>query len=90
MPAVDATRVDLDPYLHRIGVPAPHRPDLPTLRAILRGHTRVIPFENLDPFLGIPVSLDLDHVPRKLVHEGRGGYCFEQNLLLGEALRSLG
>jgi N-hydroxyarylamine O-acetyltransferase len=24
------------------------------------------------------------------VHDGRGGYCFEQNLLLGEALRAIG
>lgn len=36
------------------------------------------------------MSLDFDRVQRKLVHDGRGGYCFEQNLLLGNALRAIG
>src|SRR5262249_32706841 len=43
-----------------------------------------------DPLLGRPVQLDLDALVRKLIEDGRGGYCFEQNLLLGHALRSLG
>jgi N-hydroxyarylamine O-acetyltransferase len=32
----------------------------------------------------------LSALERKLVHEGRGGYCFEQNLLLEAALRAIG
>ncbi|MGH8144738.1 MAG: arylamine N-acetyltransferase family protein [Rhodanobacteraceae bacterium] len=86
----DRPSIDLDAYLQRIGVAAPVKPDLPTLRAILRAHIGSIPFENLDPFLGVPVSLEFDAVQRKLVHDGRGGYCFEQNLLLGNALRAIG
>jgi N-hydroxyarylamine O-acetyltransferase len=49
-----------------------------------------IPFENLDPHRGVPVSLEPDALQRKLVHERRGGYCFEQNLLLKSALETLG
>lgn len=53
-------------------------------------HVTSIPFENLDPHRGVPVSLGGEDLERKLVAERRGGYCFEQNLLLKEALEALG
>ena len=65
-------------------------PDLATLRALVAAHVAAIPYENINPFLGLPVDLGLAAVERKLVHDRRGGYCFEQNLLLGEALRAIG
>jgi N-hydroxyarylamine O-acetyltransferase len=34
--------------------------------------------------------LDQDRLEEKLVTQGRGGYCFEQNLLLASALEALG
>ena len=74
-------------YLSRIGVAAA-TPDLATLRAIVTGHTRSIAFENLNPFTGRDV--DLDNLTAKMVHGGRGGYCFEHNLLLQAALDGLG
>jgi N-hydroxyarylamine O-acetyltransferase len=77
--------LDLDAYLARIGTPG--RPGLTELH---RAHVMSIPFENLDPRRGIPVSLELDDLERKLVHQRRGGYCFEQNLLLKAALEALG
>jgi len=77
--------LDLDAYLARIGLRG--RPDLAQLH---RAHAMAIPFENLDPRRGIPVSLELDDLERKLVSHGRGGYCFEQNLLLKAALEALG
>ncbi len=49
-----------------------------------------IPFENLDPQRGFPVSLEPEDLERKLVYDRRGGYCFEQNLLLKAALEALG
>jgi hypothetical protein len=42
------------------------------------------------PPSGIPVSLDLAHIEEKMVARGRGGYCFEHNLLLQAALESTG
>ena len=48
------------------------------------------PFENLDPWLGRPVSLEPTDVFTKLVTRRRGGYCFEQNLLFREVLEALG
>ncbi|MGH8182381.1 MAG: arylamine N-acetyltransferase family protein [Rhodanobacteraceae bacterium] len=90
MATSDIPAIDLDAYLRRIGLHAATASDLPTLRAIVQAHVATIPFENLDPFLGKHVDLDFAAVQRKLVHDGRGGYCFEQNLLLGEALRAIG
>jgi N-hydroxyarylamine O-acetyltransferase len=81
---------DLRAYLRRIGFEGEARPDLDTLRAIQRLHSRSIPFENLNPWLGIPVLLDATSLQRKLVHGERGGYCFEHNLLLAEVLGAIG
>jgi N-hydroxyarylamine O-acetyltransferase len=82
--------IDLDAYLRRIDHGAATAPDLPTLRALVAAHAAAIPFENLDPWLGLPVDLELTALQRKLLHDGRGGYCFEQNLLLQAALQAIG
>ena len=82
--------IDLDAYLRRIGHRGTLAPDLPTLRALATAHAAAIPFENLDPLCGVPVRLEPDALERKLLHEGRGGYCFEQNLLFAAALRAVG
>lgn len=82
--------VDLPAYFLRIGMPGPHAADLATLQAIIAAHEQAIPFENLDPLLGCQVELGLHAIQKKLVHDHRGGYCFEQNLLLGEVLRAIG
>jgi N-hydroxyarylamine O-acetyltransferase len=82
--------IDLQAYLRRIGRPGAVAPDMPTLQAIVAAHVATIPFENLNPLLGLPVSLELAALERKLVREGRGGYCFEQNLLLEAVLRAIG
>ena len=76
---------DLDAYLERIGASTASG-----IREIHRAHALAIPFENLDPRRGVPVSLELDDLQRKLVAPASGGYCFEQNLLLAAALESLG
>jgi arylamine N-acetyltransferase len=77
-------------YLDRIGTPDVTGPDLPSLRRIVAGHARAIAFENLDAFTGHDVALDPDALTAKLVRGGRGGWCFEQNLLLRGALDALG
>jgi N-hydroxyarylamine O-acetyltransferase len=84
------TGFDLAAYLHRIGFVGAPGADLATLRQLALAQPLSIPFENLDPLLGRAVSLAPGDVTRKLIHAGRGGWCFEQNLLLGLALRQLG
>ncbi len=61
-----------------------------SLAQLHRAHVCSIPFENLDPYRGVPVSLDEDALMRKIVTGRRGGYCFEQNLTLRAALEALG
>lgn len=81
---------DLDAYLRRIGYAGPRAPTLETLRAVHFDHTEALPFENIDPFLRRPVRLDVESLQQKMVRGGRGGYCYEQNLLLMHALNALG
>jgi len=83
--------IDLAAYLSRIGQPAaPAAPTRDALQTLVLHHVQAIPFENLNPFAGLPVSLELDDIQRKLVAGRRGGYCYEHNLLFGAVLRILG
>jgi N-hydroxyarylamine O-acetyltransferase len=82
--------IDIDAYFARIGYTGPHAATLETLAALHARHAEAIPFENLNPLLGWPVLLDLASLQQKLVREGRGGYCYEHNLLFSHALRALG
>ncbi len=79
--------IDFDSYLRRIGLDAGDRP---AWQAVHRAHATMIPFENLDPHQGIPISLEQADLEQKLVASRRGGYCFEHNLLLASALEQLG
>jgi arylamine N-acetyltransferase len=90
MSAAATFHVHLPDYLERIGLGDAVSPDLPTLRRIVAAHTRTIAFESLDPFTRREVRLDPDGLTTKLVHGRRGGWCFEQNLLLRGALDALG
>jgi arylamine N-acetyltransferase len=85
------TGIDLAAYLGRIGYTGPATPTLDTLHALVAAHNGTIPFENLDPLMGIPVA-DVGPVALfdKLVHRRRGGYCYEQNGVMGYALAELG
>jgi N-hydroxyarylamine O-acetyltransferase len=81
---------DLDAYFARIGYAGARSPSFATLAAIHAHHAATIPFENLDILLGRRIAIDLASIERKLIHDRRGGYCFEQNALLGAVLRALG
>jgi N-hydroxyarylamine O-acetyltransferase len=84
-------RPDLNSYFQRIGcTDGPRVATLDTLRVLHLHHAQAIAFENLDPLSGHAVKLDLPSLEGKLVHGGRGGYCFEHNLLFGHVLRELG
>lgn len=83
-------RLDLDAYFARIGYTGPRTPTLETLHAIAMHHATSIPFENLDVLLARGISLTPEAIFQKLVHDRRGGYCFEQNNLLLRVLRALG
>jgi len=81
---------DLAAYFERIGYSGDCPPTLNTLRGIYLRHAEAIAFENLNPLMGWPVSLDVESLQQKIVRDGRGGYCFEQNQLFKHALDALG
>jgi N-hydroxyarylamine O-acetyltransferase len=76
---------DLDRYLERVGSERDA-----TLVELQRAHATSIIFEGLSAHVGEPVPLDADALAAKLVDGGRGGYCFEQNMLFRAALEALG
>lgn len=81
---------DADAYLARIDMPARPTVDVAGLARLQRQHRLAIPFENLDIRLGRAIAIDGASVFDKLVTRRRGGYCFEQNRLFGDALTALG
>jgi len=85
-----AFSLDLDAYFARIGYTGPRTPTLAVLHAITAHHAAAIPFENLDVLLGRGINVEPRAVEQKLVHDRRGGYCFEQNQLMLLVLRALG
>ncbi|ORV93426.1 arylamine N-acetyltransferase [Mycobacterium interjectum] len=83
--------LDLNAYFDRIGFRGAAEPNLDVLQALVTAHTLTIPFENLDPLTGVPVDdLSPEALTDKLVRRGRGGYCYEQNGLMGYALCEIG
>jgi N-hydroxyarylamine O-acetyltransferase len=65
-------------------------PTAGTLAGVMRAHVATIPFENIDVQLGRPTSRALPDIFAKLVTRRRGGWCYEQNGLLGWALGEIG
>lgn len=82
---------DVNAYLHRIGLNEAEAPSLSFLNRVIHAHQTHIPFENLDIRRDKRiVSLEISKLYDKIVTRKRGGFCFEQNLLLAQALRDLG
>lgn len=83
--------LDLTGYFDRVGYDGPAAPTLDVLQGLMTAHTGSIPFENLDPLMGVPVDdLSPQALTDKLVHRRRGGYCYEQNGLMGYVLTEIG
>jgi N-hydroxyarylamine O-acetyltransferase len=87
---VPSKAIDLNAYFARIGYAGDTAPTLAVLRALHLAHAEGITFENLDPLRGADVNLDAAAVDDKIIRRGRGGYCYEQNLLFKAALETLG
>lgn len=81
----------LAPYLRRIGFEGTARPDVGTLDAMHWAHLQHVPFEALDirP-LKRTIRLDTPALVSKIVSHRRGGFCYELNGLLAEALEEIG
>ena len=81
---------DQNAWLQRIGYSGPLEPTLDTLNRLIFAHAHSISYETLDILLGRTPGLNVTTLQAKMIAGGRGGYCFEQNMLFRAALRSLG
>ncbi len=77
-------------YLRRLGMTASPPVTLSGLVALQYAHLRSIPFENLDIRKGLPVGFSQVEAVEKIVHRGRGGFCYELNSAFSDLLKSLG
>ncbi|MDM1553479.1 MULTISPECIES: arylamine N-acetyltransferase [Chryseobacterium] len=82
--------LQLEKYLKRIHYSGDLGANMEVLKRIHQLHPQYIPFENIDSYTGAVPSLDFENIFQKLVLESRGGYCYEQNLLLSEVLKCIG
>ena len=80
-------KFDRNAYLQRINYAGETTPTLDTLKALHHAQLYTIPFENFDIQLGRGIDLSSEAVFEKLVHQSRGGYCYELNGLFLMALK---
>lgn len=80
----------LQDYLDRIRYAGHVAPTLEVLRDLHRAHMLAVPFENLDIHLKREITLDVERIFDKIVRQGRGGFCYEQNGLFAWVLGQVG
>ena len=80
----------LQHYLDRIRYAGSIEPSFNTLAALQEAHVCSVPFENLDVQLSRPLSIRIEDAYEKIVVNSRGGWCYEQNGLIGWALSEMG
>ncbi len=76
--------------LARIGLTTPPAATVDGLHEIHRAYLARIPYEDLAVQLGETGPLDEAALASRVLHDGRGGYCFELNTLLAALLRACG
>lgn len=77
-------------YLARIGFSGRLDGSSAALAQLQERHLHAVPYENFDILQGIPLSLEVDDLYRKIVDQRRGGYCFELNALFRWLLEEVG
>lgn len=80
----------IEEYLRRIGYDGARKPAIDVLRALHERHLCSVPFENLDIHWKRTIVPDLERILAKIVHERRGGFCYELNGAFGALLQALG
>ncbi len=81
--------INIEAYLKRIGEKR-EMPSIGFLRKLHRSHMLNVPFENLDIHYRNKITIDYARIYRKVVENGRGGFCFELNGLFYHLLYHLG
>ncbi|PCJ44994.1 MAG: arylamine N-acetyltransferase [Moraxellaceae bacterium] len=76
-------------YFNRLNVD-PQQLSLILVEEIQKKHIAEFCFNSLAVLLGRPISLDIEDIIGKFVLQNQGGYCFEHNKLIHDALDALG
>ncbi len=81
-----------DSYFKRLALePAKTKPlTLEFIERVQQQHIATFSFNSVAVLLGRPFSLETEAIIDKLVDKNLGGYCFEHNKLIYQALKSLG
>ena len=82
--------MNVQQYFDRVRFDGEQRPSFAALSELQKCHVCSVPFENLDVQLGRRTTTDVEAAFEKIVINGRGGWCYEQNGLFGWALSQLG
>jgi len=80
---------ELNKYLKRINIAKPET-TAEGLAQLQQAQLNAIAFENIDPLSGKLPNLEPSAISKKILDEGRGGYCLELNGLLELVLQELG
>lgn len=80
----------VEQYLKRIGIAESKNPSAEFLLELQIKHMLAIPFEDLDIPDRDEIVLDTERIFKKLILNGRGGFCYELNGLFYVLLRELG
>ncbi len=83
--------MNTEDFLKRIDLQnATLEPNIESLKMLQRNHLLNVPFENLDIRWKRKISLDLSRFYKKIVEDGRGGFCYELNGNFNELLKEIG
>lgn len=76
-------------YFKRLNI-RPQQSSLALVNELQQKHISELCFNNLAVLLEQPISLDITDIINKVVIQNRGGYCFEHNKLIHDAMAALG
>lgn len=79
----------IERYLKSIGIEDTLK-DIADVNTLIKKHLQALSFCNIPVLLGQEISLELGEIVSKMVEHKRGGYCFEHNKLIYEALNYFG
>ena len=79
----------IEKYLKNIGIKNQIQ-DISDINTLIKKHLQSLYFCNIPVLLGEEVLLDLDAIFEKMLVRKKGGYCFEHNKLIYEALKYFG
>jgi N-hydroxyarylamine O-acetyltransferase len=84
------SRLYVEAYLDRLGLPEQGSPSIESLRRLHQAHVERVPYENLEIQLGRPTTVDPAESAERIVQWRRGGYCYHLNGAFSALLRALG